>query len=373
MKRGFLLSTAALGLGLGLGLWWWSAPETASEPTSPVRAGAVARSNPPPAPPAALATQLERARAATPPGELREHLIALLVAAAQADPAAAVQAALSLSDEEGRAEALHECLPLWIGSDKAAARDFLLAQVGVLPLELVQALARDAAELDPQLGLALARQVHVSARPRVVREVFSAWAGRAPRAAAEATRQLLESDGQVRAVGEVARIWGEQSPADAQGWAVTLETPALRREALLPIVSSWSAHDPQRAAEAVSALSDEGYKQRLVDTVASQWADKSPDAAQRWVSALTPPALREAGATALALRLLEREPARAASWALALGGDAQSELVEKTLTSWSARDPQAALAWARAQSGSQAQALLALVHERVGARGVTQE
>jgi hypothetical protein len=313
-----------------------------------------------------LSSQLEQMRRSSSGATLREALVSHLATTAHADPARAVQEALALSDAEGRAEALHECLPHWLSADKEAARAFLLAHIAELPLELAQAVVRDSAAHDPQLALALAQQLHVGARPRAVHDVFVEWAGTAPRAAAEAASQLLEADGQLRVVGEVARIWAEQTPAEAERWAAALDTPALRREALQPVVASWATQDPAAAAGSLEQLPDEGYKQRLIDTVATHWASRDAEAARSWVAQLSSPTLREAGATALVASLLEREPARAASWALELGRSASSDVVEKTLTSWVARDPQAALAWAHAEQSEHSQpGLVALVSERV--------
>lgn len=365
MKRAPLLLAASFGVSVGLGAWALRALERKPESSTLALQARVTDNTREGNADDDLARRLRQLRRSQTGTALASGLLTALTALAQHDPARAVREAIALSDAEGRAEALHECLPLWLARDAEAARAYLLSQIGALPLELAEALTRDAAAHDPQLGLALAQQLHVGARPRAVHEVFVQWAGSNPKAAAEAAEQLLPADGQVRIIGEVARIWGEQTPDAAQRWAAALPSQALRREAMLPIVDSWAAKDPQSAAQALEVLADEGYKQRLVDRLASRWAERDPAAARGFIDKLSPPALREAGATALLGSLLERDPARAASWALELGGDAHSDVVEKTLTAWVARDPHAARDWVAQQSDHHGhRQLLALIEAR---------
>jgi hypothetical protein len=290
--------------------------------------------------------------------------VSALAASAARDPAQAVQHAAQLRDEQGRIEALHETLPHWLARDREAARNWLLTHVSSLPLEVGLSLVRDAAAHDVQLGLSLAQQFPAGARPRALREAYVTWAGSAPREAAKAAEQLLESDGRTRTLGEIARVWGEQAPAEALRWSLTLDTREARREALLPVVASWASHDPAATAAALASVVDEGFKQHLVDTVAVHWAGADPAAARAWVETLEP-AVRAGAATALIETSLQREPERAAGWALELGGGPGSEIVEKALTSWVARDPHAALRWATLQSEQSGRAeLVALASER---------
>lgn len=317
-------------------------------------------------PVSAVEEQLQEVRARSSGAALRAQLLDILLAAAERDPASAVQLAAQLRDDEGRAEALHECLPLWLRAAPEAARAWLLENVAKLPLELAVAVVRDSAALDPQLALAVAQQLHVGSRPRAIHEVFVEWAGSAPRAAAQATLQLSEADGQLRALGSVARIWAEQEPAEAHTWATQLSDERQRREALLPTTATWAERDPRAAARALVNVPEDSYKQRLIDTVVDQWASVDPMAARSWIERLERPEQRDAAATALLARVVESEPARAASWALQLGHGAQSEIVEKTLTAWLARDSSAALQWAEGQSPEQERGqLLALARQHM--------
>jgi hypothetical protein len=292
-----------------------------------------------------IATRIAEARVREAVLSLRRHLMELLKNSANEHAALAVQDAAALSDEEGQLEALRDSLPRWLAQDREAARVWLLDHVATLPPSVALALLRDTAAFDPELSLSLARRLTPAARIPALREIFSAWAENAPEQAAHAAAELVESEGQARVVGEVARVWAEQAPAEAQTWASALTTPEARREALIPIVDSWAVQDAKQAAAALARVpEDEGYKQRLVDTVAAAWVRESPLAARAWVETLAP-ALHEGAAMALLDSLLQSDAQRAANWALELGGGDQSPVVEKTLTSWVARDAGAALTW----------------------------
>jgi hypothetical protein len=220
-----------------------------------------------------------------------------------------------------------------------------------------------AAPFDPELALRVAQQLAPDARPGALREIFSTWAGIAPEQAARAAAELPEGDGQ--GVAEVARVWAEQAPAEAAAWASTLATREARREALIPIVDSWAIQDPKQAAAALAGVPDEGYKQRLVDTVAAEWVRASPVEARGWVETL-PSALRTGAATVLLDSLLQSDAQQAANWSLELGGSGQSALAQNTLTTWTARDPGAALAWViKLPERRGRSALLLLATERI--------
>jgi hypothetical protein len=213
----------------------------------------------------------------------------------------------------------------------------------------------------------VALQLPVRARPPALKEVFSAWAARDARGAADATARLSRADGYLGAVEEVARVWGEQDAPAAFAWSARLSEVEARRTALLPLVDSWAVRAPQAAAASVSSLPFEPWRRRLMDGVVAQWAQQDPESALGWVKGLKEPLEREAAATTLLTQLLPSAPARAAELALELGGGAASPLVDKVVAAWVARDAPAALAWAsrsprgaaREQDPEARQALLA--------------
>jgi hypothetical protein len=369
MRNAALISVFLL-LAAGGALWLSrGAPEVAASGAAATgaRASGASGSGHAHPDPSSFAARLAALRRA-PAGPARAvAIVALLAAWAEQQPALAIDAAAALADEDGRGEALHECLPHFLSADPDAARSWLLEAARTLPVELVQALARDAAAHDPELGFSVALQLPVRARPAALKEVFSAWAARDARAAADATARLSRADGYLGAVEEVARVWGEQDAPAAFIWSARLPEVEARRTALLPLVDSWAVRAPQAAAASVASLPFEPWRRRLIDGVVAPWGQQDPESALGWVKGLTEPLEREAAATTLLTQLLPSAPARAAELALELGGGATSPLVDKVVAAWVARDAPAALAWAsrsprgaaREQDPEARQALLA--------------
>jgi hypothetical protein len=359
MRRVALL-VVPLVLLVAAGCLWllWREPELAQLERSQGARPSVAGVQPAPAEHDVLAGQLAALRR-EPAGPARAaSMVALLAAWAELAPALAMDVAAALADDEGRSAALHECLPHFLRADPEAARSWLLSAARVLPVEIMQALAGDAAAHDPELGFAVAQQLPVRARPVAHKDVFSAWASRDPRAAAEATLRLSRAEGHHAAVEEVARVWGERDAPSAFDWSARLSDTEARRVALLPVVGAWAARAPEAAAQSVAGLPFEPWRRRLIDDVVTPWARQDPERALTWVKTLNEPSEREAAATTLLSELLPSTPVRAADWALALGGGAASPVVDKIVAAWVARDPAAALAWAsraaREQGAAQA-------------------
>lgn len=207
MRRiGLLIVPAALLAAAG-GFWLlWRRPELAVHERAAEALPAHAASSSRPAAGAALGERVVALRREQSGAARAAALVSLLAAWAEHEPALAMDAAAALADDEGRSAALHECLPHFLRADPEAARSWLLSAARTLPVEVVQELARDAAAHDPELGFAIAQQLPVRARPAALKDVFSAWAGRDPRAAAEATGRLSRADGYAGAVEEVARV-----------------------------------------------------------------------------------------------------------------------------------------------------------------------
>jgi hypothetical protein len=281
-------------------------------------------------------------------GEMRRTaIVEFLAGLAESEPELAMQLAAALSEEEGRSEAFHECLPHWLGSAPEAARSWLLTHVQSLPAETAQALAKDAAAVDPALGFAVAQQIYVATRTPAMKEVFGSWAAQDPEAAVEAVQRLSKEDGYFAAVEEIGRIWAESDPASAYAWAAKLDRSDARRAALVPLIDTWALKDPAAAARSVSALQSEPWRRRLIDEVADRWASSDPRAALAWIQGLQDPLEREAGATTVLTQLLGTEPELSARWAVQFGGNAHNPLVDKVMTAWLARDPTAADNWLR--------------------------
>jgi hypothetical protein len=317
-------------------------PSTRIEPTvsgatrslPPLRAAAGSRA-------IALQAEISALRGSLYAEARRSALLDALSRLAELDPALAMQLAAALDEAEGQREAFHECLPHWLAKDAEAARSWLLSNVQDFPAETAEALARDAAESDPALGLAVAEQIYVGTRAPAMRAVFGAWAVRDPSGAAQAVERLAKVDGYLPALEEIGRLWGERDAPAAYAWASRLEQAAARRTALVPLLNAWADQDPAAAAQAVAKLPPELWRARMIDDVAVRWATRDAPAALAWVKQLEDPAARAAGATSVLSELLTTQPELAASTATELG----EPVFDKLMTTWLARDHSAANSW----------------------------
>ncbi len=283
----------------------------------------------------------------------RAALVELLSELAVTDPELATQLAGSLAEEEGRIEALHECLPAWLASDPDRATSFLLTAVQTASGETAQALTREAAAHDPALGYTVALEVDPSVRRAAMRDVFSAWAASDPEAASHVVAQLSRGNGYLVAVEEVGRLWAQQDAHAAFAWGSALPASDARRSALFPIIEAWAGVEPSAAARSIETLAPEPWRRRLIDDVVEHWASADTDGALAWTRKLGDPLEREAATTTVLLALQQSQPERAAALARELDR-AQGPVLDKVVAAWSARDPNTAARWLRAHPGAHA-------------------
>jgi hypothetical protein len=297
-----------------------------------------------------LAANVAKARALTEPDARREGLVQALTEAAEREPASTARLAMGLTTAEGRDEALHEAVGHYLSADPEGARAWLNELVAREDAELNFVLAQAAARHNPKLGLELARRVHEHLRAPLLHEVFANWAGSDP-ATASAEAATLENPKDLRAAGAGAvSTWAQTDPQAAWSWAAALEPEGVRRPVLESLVTTWSENDPAAAARA-AIEAQSSSRQRLLDTAVSAWATRDVDAAFGWLEGLSDAEARDGAATAALLTLVQAKPVdaaeRAVKWAAREAGDSSSDVLDKVLSAFRARDPGLAAEWQR--------------------------
>jgi hypothetical protein len=297
-----------------------------------------------------IAANLAKARALTEPGARRESLVQVLSEAAEREPASTARLAMSLTTAEGRDEALHESVGHYLSADPEGARAWLNELVAREDAELNLVLAQAAARHDSKLGLELARRVHEVLRAPLLEEVFANWAGSDPQtASAEAAKLENPKDRRAAGAGAVS-TWAQSDPHAALSWAAALQPESVRRPVLESLVTTWSENDPAAAARA-AIEAQSSSRQRLLDTAVSAWATRDVDAAFGWLEGLSDAEARDGAATAALLTLVQTKPADAASravtWAAREAGASSSDVLDKVLSAFRARDPELAAEWQR--------------------------
>jgi hypothetical protein len=291
-----------------------------------------------------LADMIRAAEERPPSAARRFALEVLLTRFAELDPAAAVAAAADL-EPDLRA-------PLygaWATKDPAAALDALAkisdrAAARVIAAALVTALGGDDRALRE-----VAAAVPAGVESSVYADAITARASSAPEAALDQALALTDSAARSLALQGIAAAWAERDPAAALTAADKL-TDLERSSFITSIARDWARLDPD--ATLAYLISVDGNRLDVLAALGSQLAQLRP----RKILALD-----RIGNTAMGLSLrmvaiqtlANQDPDQALHEAesLPLGGQRESAL-SVIARSYGARDPDAALAWARA-SGDQ--------------------
>jgi hypothetical protein len=137
------------------------------------------------------------------------------------------------------------------------------------------------------------------------------WASTDPKAGADWAARLAPGRFRTSALDTVLLEWADQFPAEAASWSAGQKN-AAPLTAL--VAEAWAKTEPERAARWALTLNDPSARGEAVALVASSWAATDPGEALRWIVSVPDVPLRE-------------------------------ELQSGALQSWAADDPEAAIAW----------------------------
>lgn len=294
------------------------------------------------------------------------------------DPAAAVDAALSLPTEKSRGSGISVALGRWAKRDPQAA----LARVAQFPDAAMRrvhlgVVLREWAEEDPQaaashaLGLpagkeridAIASVVTGAAgtdrdaamrlieqmpagaaRTEALRRIVSEIGYKEPKAAAEFVLAMPPSQ-QRNSMHQVIHNLSRQDRAAALDFANRLAGADARADALRTIVQQWSSDDPKAAAQ--YCVTNSVGTPETIGSAVSSWARNDAAGALAWAGALPDGPPREAALSGAIAALGTSDPHRAAALATTmLTGQKQSQALGSIAGAWAAKDPNAAAAWA---------------------------
>lgn len=325
-----------------------------------------------------------------------------------ADPLAAMKAALSLGDAELQTLAIGDIARVWAANDFPSAFSFALGMKDSgARAKALTAMATSAQANRPELFAALLEFGPVGDQNQA-HYLLREWAKEDPRAAADALRQLPAGRGLDQAVAEFARGWitsDSVQTKDVVSWISALPSasaksaaarvvfdelgrrdaatasqmigrmdPALRIDAAAGLAEGWAAAEPARAAAWAATLDEEtkgtvlpgvvsqwarrapqeaaAFAQAndsrgdLVTAVAQEWMPYSPDLAGRWVDKLPPGDARDAGLSSIGQIVANEDPAAAVLWISRMTSAPRREQeLQYMCSQWIQIDPAAAKAW----------------------------
>lgn len=108
--------------------------------------------------------------------------------------------------------------------------------------------------------------------------------------------------------------------------------------------------DPARALAHAFTLGDRSERESRIRDLLSSWAARDADAALSWVSTLEDPAARRSARSTVCFAVAEKEPRQAVTLALVHGADEDDGgLLECLTMQWFEKESQTVLDWAREQ------------------------
>ena len=268
------------------------------------------------------------------------------------DPRKAIDAALTLEDQNIRNRALAEAINSWAGADFPAAIAYAgtVKDVALRGL-MVAALARNQ-NADPatMFNLLVEQAPAGDIFRNAVSNLMGRWAQTNPREAAAATLQLPPGEALNSAVSRLAQEWvlSATDKSEVLAWVSQLPEGRARSEALESVFESWSTRDAAGAQKALAGLSDSN-KDEALTSLASGWSRAKPADAARWAaSVVDQPGGRNALSRAVTT-WADASPVEAAAFLQSLPDNTRSGLTSQLIERWYDADPFAAAEWLKRQ------------------------
>ena len=139
-------------------------------------------------------------------------------------------------------------------------------------------------ERDPQQALAaIAELKQVDLRRSIRYQLMAGWALRDRRAARAWVDALPPSEERTGMTRAFASVLVQEAPQEALDFMLTL-APSERRATAHWVFSAWAERDPRAAADAVATLDDAAIVESSARAVLEKWAHADPYAAFEWAS-----------------------------------------------------------------------------------------
>jgi hypothetical protein len=268
------------------------------------------------------------------------------------DPRKAIDAALTLEDQNVRNRALAEAINNWAGTDFSAALSYAgTVKDGAMRGLMIAALARSQ-NADPatMFNLLVEQAPAGEAFQNAVSNLMGRWAQTNPREAAAATLQLPAGEALNSAASRLAQEWALSATdkSEVLAWASQLPEGRARSEAIESVFESWSSRDAEGAQKAWTALA-EGNKDEALTSLAAGWSRTKPADAARWAASMVD---QPGGRNALDRAVTswaEASPTEAAAFLESLPQNTRIGLASRLVERWYDADPFAAAEWLKRQ------------------------
>ena len=246
---------------------------------------------------------------------VESHLASIhAVAEAATNPSIAWQRALALEPGEPQDAALRQIASRWFDKDPPTA----LAAVATAP--------------NPRR------------RRSWQRDLLGRWVGIDRRAALEWVLAQPPSETRRYLVAHVSALAARTSTHDMLEFAATLE-PKDRRAVVERVLETWARSDPKAAIDALGEMADPQLTQMVEWSLVHAWARSDPVPALEWARARPVSTDRSQMLASILGNMAESDPRQAAALASDLEANPRSMALHTILSRWARDDPRAAIAW----------------------------
>jgi len=149
------------------------------------------------------------------------------------------------------------------------------------------------AETDPAAAIQWAKNLGEQ-ESWIASVVISTWGRKDPAAASKWVMEMTDGPGRVQFLENLGAAWGAKNRTEALGWAEKIESGTDRQAAIAGVVQSWAIQDSQAALNYAEAQGDVKLKEKFLGKAVYGWCFKDRPAAEKWVKNLPDGELKKA-------------------------------------------------------------------------------
>ena len=247
----------------------------------------------------------------------------------------------------------------WAAKDPQHAAETILSLGGnYAATEALKQVGKAWAQRDPASGLRYAAGLSAAQRGALGSEIMTNWAARDLKAAVEFASK--EADPTLRAAISrgLVSAWGKTDPAAALTWSEENLRGVDRTEAIGGLIKAAAEKDLAKAAELASSMEPGTAQNKACASIFETWFKKGPDqrdAAFTWLAALPDSEAKRVALERVQWDWMWKDPDGVKEFISGPHGSlASSNLINQVARNQAARNPEAAMEWARSLPAQQA-------------------
>jgi len=307
-------------------------------------------------------------------GQYKDYISKIFESWARNDPAAAATGTLELPASTNRTLSMKAVAAAWAAQDPTAA----LAWANALPAsagkqDVLNAAVEAMVKQDPEAAAEYASKLPIIPKnSQFIQNVYNGWAQQDPTAlvtwadgnlkgvahdtaiqaainnkllsdpvaAAGYVAKLSDLSSVKQSISDLADFYSAKDSHAAFTWALSLPTTSedVRQLALVSTFSDLATNPTQAAAQLQNLTSDPAFGSLAAQLVGA-WSAKDPQAAMAWAEALPQGSARDTSIAAVASQMAGKDPQAAVTFAQQLPDGGRDLALGKIIPSWARQAP----------------------------------